>query len=104
MYLAMNRFKVAASHEAEFESVWKNRDSSLGQLAGFVEFRLLKGRSVPEEGYTLYASHTFWKTEADFLAWTKSENFRQAHRNAGESRHLYKAPPIFEGFSTVEGA
>lgn len=104
MYLAMNRFKVASEHEEEFESVWKNRDSSLDDLTGFVEFRLLKGKAFPDEGYTLYSSHTFWQTEADFWAWTKSENFRQAHKNAGESRHLYKGPPVFEGFNTVEGA
>jgi len=104
MYVAMNRFKVAEGHEAEFESVWKNRDSSLDKLAGFVEFRLLKGKSFPDEGYTLYASHTFWKTEEDFVAWTKSEAFREAHKNAGGSRHLYKGPPVFEGFNTVVGA
>jgi heme-degrading monooxygenase HmoA len=100
----MNRFKVAEGHEAEFESVWKNRDSSLDQLAGFVEFRLLKGKSFPDEGHTLYASHTFWKTEEDFVAWTKSENFRAAHKNAGANKTTYIGHPQFEGFTVVEGA
>lgn len=104
MYIAMNRFKVAAGHEAEFESVWKNRDSSLDAVPGFVEFRLLRGKQFEEEGYTLYSSHTLWQSEADFLAWTKSENFRQAHKNAADNRSLYKGPPVFEGFNVVEGA
>jgi heme-degrading monooxygenase HmoA len=104
MFIAMNRFKVVAGHEAEFEEIWKNRDSSLDQLAGFIEFRLLRGKTFAEEGYTLFASHTLWRSEPDFLAWTKSEAFRQAHKNAGESRHIYMGPPVFEGFNTVEGA
>mgnify|MGYP001402981117 FL=1 len=103
MYIAMNRFKVAAGSEAEFEAVWKNRDSSLHEMPGFVEFRLLRGKTFDEEGYTLYSSHTLWKSEDDFRNWTTSENFREAHKNAGQTRILYKGPPQFEGFTVVEG-
>ena len=104
MYIAMNRFKVADGFETQFEDVWKNRDSSLAGVPGFFEFRLLRGKAVGEEGYTLFASHTVWESEADFQAWTKSENFRQAHKNAAGNRDLYKGPPVFEGFVVVEGA
>lgn len=104
MYIAMNRFKVASGSETEFENVWKNRDSSLDAVPGFVEFRLLRGRTFEEEGYTLFSSHTVWRSEADFLAWTRSENFRQAHKNAADNRALYKGPPVFEGFNVVDGA
>lgn len=104
MYIAMNRFKVAVGQETEFENVWKQRDSSLDSVPGFVEFRLLRGKHVEEEGYTLFSSHTIWASDADFLAWTRSENFRQAHKNAADNRHLYKGAPVFEGFNVVEGA
>ena len=104
MYIAMNRFKVASGREGEFEEIWKNRSSSLSEMQGYIEFRLLRGKTFAEEGYTLFASHTMWATEDDFMAWTKSENFREAHRNAGSSRDLYIGPPVFEGFNTVEGA
>ncbi|TCS04544.1 antibiotic biosynthesis monooxygenase [Rhizobium sp. BK418] len=103
MYIAMNRFKVAAGAEGDFETVWRNRDSSLSQVPGFVEFRLLGGKANTEEGYTLYSSHTLWASEEDFLNWTKSENFRAAHRNAGERREMYKGSPVFEGFNVVDG-
>ncbi|TCL74533.1 antibiotic biosynthesis monooxygenase [Rhizobium sp. BK251] len=102
MYIAMNRFKVATGSEATFEDVWRKRDSSLSQVPGFVEFHLLRGRANEEEGYTLFASHTIWRSEEDFLNWTKSENFRAAHRNAGENRTMYLGPPVFEGFNAVE--
>ncbi|WP_208249894.1 antibiotic biosynthesis monooxygenase [Rhizobium sp. T1470] len=103
MYIAMNRFKVAIGSEASFEDVWRNRDSSLSQVPGFVEFRLLRGRTNTQEDYTLFSSHTLWQSEEDFVNWTKSENFRAAHRSAGERMAMYKGPPVFEGFNVVAG-
>src|SRR6266481_2051361 len=56
----------------------------------------LKG---PEhEGYTLYSSHAVWQSRAKFEAWTKSEAFRLAHRDAGQNKPLYLDHPQFEGF------
>lgn len=104
MFIAMNRFKVQKGSEDAFENVWKSRDSSLSQMTGFKEFHLLRGPVNEEEGYTLFASHTLWATQDDFIAWTKSENFRAAHRNAGSGKVLYLGHPQFEGFSVVEGA
>ncbi len=104
MFIAMNRFKVRIGGEADFEAVWKGRDSRLSELAGFESFHLLRGDTHEDEGYTLYASHTVWRSREDFLAWTKSEQFRAAHRNAGDNKPLYLGPPQFEGFSAVLGA
>ena len=103
MYIAMNRFKVVTGSEETFEAIWKNRKSTLSEMPGFVQFHMLRGKVYAEEGYTLYASHTIWAGEADFLSWTKSENFRAAHRNAGEHKAVYLGPPVFEGFNAVEG-
>lgn len=107
MYIAMNRFKVVKGSEEAFEAVWKNRDRRLNEMKGFREFHLLKGPENSEEGYRLYASHTVWASEEDFRDWTKSQNFRDAHKNAGKdspSRPTYAGHPQFEGFSIVEGA
>lgn len=100
MYIAMNRFSVRKGSEAEFEAMWLGRDSYLDQVAGFVEFHLLKG---PErEDNVLYASHTIWRSRADFEAWTRSEAFRAAHRDAGGRRPLYLGHPQFEGFEVIQ--
>ena len=104
MYVAMNRFKVVKGSEQVFEDVWKNRNSSLAEMPGFREFHLLRGSLNEAEGYTLFASHTIWQSERDFIAWTKSENFRAAHRNAGGNKPLYLGHPVFEGFTAVDGA
>ena len=104
MFIAMNRFKIVAGHEEAFEAIWKNRETSLAEMPGFKEFKLLRGDTAAEEGYTLFASHTVWQSQEDFSAWTKSENFRAAHRNAGDSKVSYLGHPQFEGFSVVQGA
>lgn len=104
MYIAMNRFKVQNGTETAFEDIWKNRDSTLHEMKGFREFYLLRGPVNEAEGYTLYASHTTWESNDDFSAWTRSENFRAAHKNAGSSKASYVGHPQFEGFSVVEGA
>lgn len=99
MFVAMNRFKVQPGSEDAFEEVWRNRKSRLDEMEGFVSFHLLRG---PErEDHTLYASHTIWNTEGDFLAWTKSEQFREAHSGAGANKPLYLGHPQFEGFRSV---
>ncbi len=100
-YIAMNRFKIAEGREADFEDVWRSRESRLKELKGFREFRLLKG---PErDGHTLYSSHVLWDSKADFEAWTKSEQFRTSHRNAGgnRSKGTILGHPEFEGFETI---
>lgn len=104
MYIAMNRFKVKTGSETDFEDVWKNRDSSLAEMKGFREFHLLRGALNADEGYTLFASHTVWESQDDFVAWTKSQNFRDAHKNVGDRKTAYMGHPQFEGFSIVEGA
>jgi heme-degrading monooxygenase HmoA len=104
MYIAMNRFKVQNGAEEAFEDVWKGRNSRLSEMKGFRDFHLLRGPVNEAEGYTLFASHAVWESYEDFVAWTKSENFRAAHKNAGNNKALYIGHPQFEGFSVVEGA
>ena len=102
MYIAMNRFKVAKGSEAMFEKLWLTRESYLHELPGFLVFHLLKG---PErEDHVLYSSHTMWRSYADFENWTKSEQFRKAHANAGSSsiRPHYLGHPEFEGFHVLQ--
>jgi len=99
MYIAMNRFRIAPGREADFIDVWKNRNSQLEQVPGFVEFHLLQGET--DESGTLFASHSIWESGEAFGEWTRSEAFRQAHANAGETKGIYLGPPKFEGFNVV---
>lgn len=104
MYFAMNRFRVRIGAEQEFETVWKTRDSRLHETPGFRDFHLLRGKQNETGGFTLYVSHSVWESEAHFVDWMRSQNFRQSHRQAGDQKSLYLEPPVYEGFSIVEGA
>jgi heme-degrading monooxygenase HmoA len=64
-----------------------------------VSFHLLKG--PVRKDHVLYASHSVWESEDHFRAWTRSEQFRDSHRGAGQNRDLYLGPPEFEGFTAV---
>lgn len=99
MFIAMNRFKIALGREDDFVSVWKNRDSHLDGVPGFRTFNLLRGAS--NEEYTLFASHSIWDSRDAFEAWTRSEAFRMAHRNAGENKGIYLGHPQLETFDAV---
>ena len=99
MYIAMNRFSIVPGRETEFETLWQDRETHLEQVPGFLDFHLVRGEK--QDTSTLYASHSTWESKADFLNWTKSEAFRQAHKNAGENDDLYIGHPVFEGFDVV---
>jgi heme-degrading monooxygenase HmoA len=99
MFYAMNRFRIAPGREAEFEAVWRERDSRLKDVPGFVSFRLLKGPEA--EDHVLYVSHSTWENRAAFEAWTRSDAFRHAHSSAGGTKDLYLEAPALETFETV---
>jgi len=101
MYIAMNRFQINDGQETAFEEVWRNRDSSLKDMPGFREFHLLKGAVDEATNTTLYASHTIWESRDAFVGWTNSQNFKDAHKNAGTSKGIFAGHPVFEGFDAV---
>ena len=99
MYLAMSRLKVLSGKETEFEKVCKTREAGTNGVKGFKKFNLIKGATNKE--FSLYVSHSEWKTEEDFWNWTKSESFRLAHEDAASHKDLYLGPPDYEGFVVI---
>lgn len=99
MFIAMNRFKIATGMEEGFEALWRERDTHLPENKGFQSFQLLRGPK--KEDYTLYASHTVWDSEADFVAWTESESFRLSHAKARAPKGTYLSHPELETFEAI---
>jgi heme-degrading monooxygenase HmoA len=99
VFIAMNRFRIAAGREQDFEEIWRKRESHLDRVPGFREFHLLRGPH--EDGATLYASHSVWDSREAFEAWTASESFRKAHAQARAPQGTYLEHPRFEGFDVV---
>jgi heme-degrading monooxygenase HmoA len=44
---------------------------------------------------------TWWDSEADFRAWTESEEFREAHRNR-PPKQLFAGPNVFEMHEVIQ--
>ena len=99
MFIAMNRFRIALGAEAGFEELWRQRDSYLSEVGGFVSFALLKGPQ--RDDHVLYASHTVWESKAAFEAWTRSEHFRKAHAQRSAPKGTYLGHPDLELFEAV---
>lgn len=78
MFVAMNRFAVTPGREQEFERSWRERQSYLASVPGFLRFALLRGDTPGE-----YISHSTWADRQAFVAWTQSDVFRQAHSGRG---------------------
>jgi len=89
MFIAMNRFSIAPGKEADFETIWRNRETHLQDVPGFVQFALLRGDSAGE-----YISHSTWRDRQSFIDWTQSEAFTAGHRQGGLMGILQGPPQI----------
>lgn len=76
MVVVTNRIPVAKGHEADFEERFRNRAGLIDQEPGFIRNEILR----PIKG-DCYLVKTYWRSQADFEQWTKSESFRKAHSN-----------------------
>ena len=95
MFVAMNSFKVNAGREADFEEQWRERETYLEGVPGFVEFLLLKSDSTGD-----YISHTTWQDRQSFIDWTQSEAFAKGHRQ-GSVAGVLEGPPVIGLYQAV---
>jgi heme-degrading monooxygenase HmoA len=98
MFIAMNAFTINDERHQEFEQVWTTRERHLSEVPGFKSFKLLKGEG--EEGKREYVSHSSWESADDFWAWTKSEQFKLAHKNK-TPEGIIMGPPRFRFYEVI---
>ncbi len=96
LFIAMNHFDVAPERAAEFEARWRERETYLVEVPGFVRFALLKGDTAGR-----YVSHSTWASRAAFEAWTRSDAFRKAHGQARMPAGVLTGHPRLETFEAV---
>lgn len=95
-FIAMNHFRVDPARGPEFETLWRERQSFLAGVPGFVRFALLRGA---DPGH--YASHTTWASRVAFEAWTESDAFRRAHAQSPLPKGLLQGHPRLETWEAV---
>ena len=92
MIVVTNRIPVSKGWEADFEDRFKHRAHLVDQSPGFIRNEVHRPRPMkfdrdtggwvpdPEkQGY--YEVKTWWRSMDDFVAWTKSDSFKEAHRD-----------------------
>jgi heme-degrading monooxygenase HmoA len=92
MIVVTNRISVAEGHQIDFEDRFRKRVHLVDKAPGFIRNEVHRpkpmrfdheaGGFVPdptEKGY--YEVKTWWRSFDDFVAWTKSDAFAEAHKN-----------------------
>ena len=75
---------MARGHEEAFAERFSNRASLVEHHPGFIRLEILRPQPISMHGQKMGSSDyhvvlTCWETEADFIAWTESQDFRTAH-------------------------
>lgn len=79
MFIAINRLYAKEGREPELEADF-SKSRGLEKQEGFVSFELLRQSWGPPRGEGVeFLVVTRWRSQDDFLAWTRSDDFKQAH-------------------------
>lgn len=106
MIVVTNRIPVAAGYEADFEDRLRNRARFVDQMPGFVRNEVHRPKpmklnretgtwSEDPSGEGYYEVKTWWRSFDDFVAWTKSPSFAEAHKNTAP-KEMFRGPNVLE--------
>lgn len=101
MYVTMNRFKIKKNFAKAYCKVWQEAGVRAKDVDGFLDFKFLQLEDEKEKDYVLFASYALWESKEKFLAWTKSEHFRQSHATGSANREMYVEKPQLECFDVL---
>lgn len=101
MHIVLNKFVLKPAKCAAFEALWRDRSAMLDGNPGFLGFKLLKTADEDAERIR-YTTVSEWRSREDFETWTRSNSFKQAHKNLPKSTDLYIEPPEMERLDSVD--
>ena len=106
MIVVTNRIPVSKGHEIDFEDRFKRRVHLVDRAPGFLRNEVHRPRPMvfdhehgswrddPNgEGY--YEVKTWWRSFEDFVAWTQSPAFQEAHSNR-PPKEMFRGPNVLE--------
>jgi len=106
MIVVTNRIPVAEGHQIDFEDRFRRRVHLVDRAPGFIRNEVHRPRPMKfsheaggfvddpsEQGY--YEVKTWWKSLDDFVAWTKSPAFAEAHANRAP-KEMFAGPSKLE--------
>lgn len=106
MIVVTNRIPVATGHEINFEDRFEKRVHLVDQAPGFIRNEVHRPRPMrfdhetgqwcdDEETQGYYEVKTWWRTFEDFVAWTGSPAFAEAHENR-PPKEMFAGPNVLE--------
>ncbi len=99
MFVTMNRIPVNPEFCDAFEKRFAERIGLVDKAPGFIRNMVLR---PVEESSDRHIVLTFWESKEAFMAWTKSDAFREAHARARKAPEgMYLGPGKIEVFETV---
>jgi len=102
MIIVTNRIAVSEGWEEKFEERFRKRAHLVDQAPGFVRNEIHRPHPVRLDRETgewspdlenpgCYEVKTWWRSFDDFVAWTKSDSFREAHKNR-PPKDMFRGP------------
>jgi len=111
MIVVTNRIPVNKAFESEFEERFRKRARLIDQSPGFVKNLVLRpiqrrfnrqsGEWEEKEERGVYLIETYWETEDDFWAWTRSDSFRAAHSDRAPAQ-MFAGPNVLEIHEVIQ--
>lgn len=106
MIVVTNRIPVAPGWEAKFEERFRDRAHLVDRSPGFIRNEVHRPRPMKLDHATgewspdpdrevFYEVKTWWRSFEDFVAWTKSPAFAEAHRNR-PPREMFAGANVLE--------
>jgi heme-degrading monooxygenase HmoA len=106
MIVVTNRIPVSKGHEADFEDRFKNRVHLVDRSPGFVRNEVHRPKPVKfdresgewkddPDAEAYYEVKTWWRSLHDFVQWTRSESFKEAHRDR-PPKEMFAGPNVLE--------
>ena len=108
MIIVSNCIPVARGHEKAFAERFRNRASLVEHHPGFVRLEILRPQPISMHGKEMGRSDyhvvlTYWETEAGFIAWTESQDFRTAHPQRAP-QEMFAGKHVFELHEIIQSA
>ena len=106
MIVVTNRIPVARGHEIDFEDRFKRRVHLVDRHPGFIRNEVHRPRPMKldhergswaedPDGQGYYEVKTWWRSFDDFVAWTQSKDFAEAH-SSRPPREMFSGPNVLE--------
>lgn len=106
MVVVSNRIPVAPGYEREFEQRFEGRARLVEKHPGFIRLEILRPLPIHMHGKDMGGSDyfvvlTYWQTKEDFIHWTESDSFREAHSNR-PPKEMFAGPNVFEMHEIIQ--